>query len=254
MKSKLILNIFLCLLMASSSAAAQRKRQPARQTPKPTKQTPQPAEQPSKPESVNDRASYTIGLNLGRSLKSNNAPVNQDRIIQGLRDGLTGSSILTDAEIQAAMQEFQKQLMTAAEAKTKIVAEKNKLEGDAFLAANKNKPGVQTTASGLQYVMLVEGSGANPKPTDEVTIHYTGTLIDGTTFDSSRERGTPATFRVNQVIAGFSEGLQLLKPGGKINIYLPSALAYGERGAGDQIGPNAVLIFEIELLSVQAKP
>jgi FKBP-type peptidyl-prolyl cis-trans isomerase FklB len=232
-------NVFLGLALAAASALAQGGA---------------PASQAPKPESLHDRASYVIGLNMARNLKAQEVPVNAELIIQGLRDGMAGTSVLTDAEIQAAMQEFQQEMTAKQESKMKELADKNKKEGEAFLEANKGKPGVKTTASGLQYEIVTEGSGASPKATDEVTVHYKGTLIDGTVFDSSYQRNQPATFTLNQVIPGWTEGVQLTKPGGKIKLYIPSALGYGERGAGGTIGPNAVLLFEVELLSVQAKP
>jgi FKBP-type peptidyl-prolyl cis-trans isomerase FklB len=213
-----------------------------------------PASQTPKPESLHDRASYVIGLNLARNFKAQELPVNPDVLLQGIRDGLAGSSALTDEEIQAAMQEFQQEMTTMQEAKKSELSEKNKKEGAAFLEANKAKAGVKTTASGLQYELVTEGSGDPPKATDEVTVHYKGTLLDGTVFDSSYERNQPATFTLNQVIPGWTEGVQLVKPGGKIKLYIPSALGYGEGGAGGAIGPNAVLVFEVELLSFQSQP
>ena len=135
-----------------------------------------------------------------------------------------------------------------------VSGEKNKKEGDEFLAKNKAKEGVKTTASGLQYKIIVEGTGAAPAATDTVVCHYKGTLIDGTEFDSSYGRGEPATFQLNQVIKGWQEALQLMKVGGKSQIVVPSDLAYGERGAGRDIGPNATLLFDIELLSAKPSP
>jgi FKBP-type peptidyl-prolyl cis-trans isomerase FklB len=136
-------------------------------------------------------------------------------------------------------------------ARQKELGEKNKKEGEAFLAENKKKEGVTTLPSGLQYKIMKEGDGQIPKSTDTVTVHYRGTLIDGTEFDSSYTRGQPATFPVKGVIAGFSEALQLMKVGSKWQLFIPSNLAYGERGAGDDIGPNASLIFDIELISIK---
>lgn len=129
--------------------------------------------------------------------------------------------------------------------------EENKAAGEAFLAENAKKPGVITTASGLQYQVITEGSGAAPSKTDNVTVHYQGTTIDGKEFDSSYKRGAPATFPLNRVIPGWTEGLQLMKEGGKSRLFIPSNLAYGERGAGRDIGPNAALIFDVELVKVK---
>lgn len=230
---------------------AQQSGQPAQQ---PAAQAAQPAApQAGKPESVQDRAAYVIGYNLGRQLKQNDIAANTDLIVKGLRDGLGGAAgLLTEEEMQAAMQAFQQQVMTQQQEKQKVVGEKNKTEGEAFLAKNKERQGVKTTASGLQYEVLKEGTGAQPKATDTVTVHYKGTLMDGTPFDSSYDRGEPATFVLNQVIPGWTEGVQLMKAGGKYKFYIPAALGYGDRGAGGIIGPNAPLVFEVELISVGA--
>ena len=205
---------------------------------------------------MQDRASYVIGYNLGRTLKQNDVNANSDLIVKGLRDGMTGANgMLTDAEMQSTMQEFQKQVQAQQEAKQKVVGEKNKTEGEAFLAKNKARAGVKTTASGLQYEVEKEGTGPTPKATDTVTVNYKGTLMDGTTFDSSYDRGQPATFVLNQVIPGWTEGVQLMKVGSKYKFYIPSALGYGDKGAGATIGPNSPLIFEVELLSIgEPKP
>lgn len=213
------------------------------------------AAQGQKPAALQDRASYIIGLNLGQSLKTQEVPVNPDLIVQGLRDGLGGGTpLLTPEEIQAAMQEFQQQLMTQQQARRQAAGEKNMKESQAYLDQNKAKPGVKVTASGLQYEVEKEGSGESPKPTDKVTVHYRGTLPDGKVFDSSYDRNEPATFPVNGVIPGWVEALQLMKPGAKYRLVIPPALAYAERGAGGDIGPNQVLIFEVELLSIDKTP
>lgn len=216
--------------------------------------TPAPAQgQTAKPEALQDRASYIIGLNLGQSLKTQEVPVTLDLIIQGLRDGLGGNNaLLTPEEIQAAMQEFQQQLMTQQQSKRQAEGEKNMKASQAFLDQNKAKAGVKTTASGLQYEVVTEGTGESPKPTDRVTVHYRGTLPDGTVFDSSYDRNEPATFPVNGVIPGWVEALQLMKPGAKYKLVIPPALAYGERGAGGDIGPNQVLLFDVELIKIEA--
>jgi len=138
-------------------------------------------------------------------------------------------------------------------ARAESPAEKNMKQGTAFLAANAKKPGVKTTPSGLQYLVLKQGTGNKPAATDEVTVHYLGTLIDGTEFDSSYKRGEPARFPLNRVIPGWTEGVQLMKEGAKYKFFIPSGLAYGPRGAGGIISPNATLIFEVELLSVQKR-
>lgn len=237
---KKVLTLVLLAALAGAAHAQNTTQQPA--------QSARP-----KPESVDDRANYIIGLNLGKSMKQQDVKANVDLILQGLRDGLAdGPALLTDEEMQAAMTAFQQGLMARQQEKMTAAATKNKTEGDAFLAANKAKEGVTTTASGLQYQVIKPGSGDTPKPGDRVTVHYTGTLIDGTVFDSSRERGQPATFGVTQVIPGWVEALQLMKPGAQYKLFIPSSLAYGEQGAGGgDIGPNATLIFDVELVSVE---
>lgn len=245
------------LLLAGTGAAfAQDQPKTAPAQAQPPASTPAPAPgQPAKPEALEDRASYIIGLNLGQSLKAQDVPVKEDLIIQGLRHGLSGANpILTPEEIQAVMQEFQQQLMSQQQAKRQALGEKNMQESQAYLDSNKAKAGVKTTASGLQYEVVQEGSGESPKPTDQVTVHYRGTLPDGKVFDSSYDRKEPATFPVNGVIPGWVEALQLMKPGAKYKLVIPPALAYGERGAGNDIGPNQVLIFDVELLSVEKTP
>ena len=252
--------LFATALLAALPAVAQ--DQPKTDPGRPQAQA--PAEAPAqgaaaaqgqKPAALEDRASYVIGLNLGQSLKAQEVPANPDLIIQGLRDGLSGANpLLTPEEIQACMQEFQQQLMTKQQAKRQAVGDKNMKESQAYLDQNKAKPGVKVTASGLQYEVVKEGSGESPKPTDKVTVHYRGTLPDGTVFDSSYDRNEPATFPVNGVIAGWVEALQLMKPGAKYRLVIPPALAYAERGAGNDIGPNQVLIFDVELLSIEKAP
>jgi FKBP-type peptidyl-prolyl cis-trans isomerase FklB len=251
--------LFATALLAGLPALAQ--DQPKTATPPPAQpQAQAPAQAPAqgqgqKPAALEDRASYIIGLNLGQSLKAQEVPVKADLIIQGLRDGLGGgNALLTPEEIQATMQEFQQQLMTQQQAKREAAGAKNMQESQAYLDQNKAKAGVKTTASGLQYEVVTEGSGESPKPTDKVTVHYRGTLPDGTVFDSSYDRNEPATFPVNGVIPGWVEALQLMKPGSKYKLVIPPALAYAERGAGNDIGPNQVLIFDVELLSVDKTP
>lgn len=244
----------LLLVAATATAAAQQpsaQQQPAQ---KPAAQQPAPAQAApgDKPQSLEDKASYIIGFNLGSNLKQQEIPISADLIIKGLRDGLGGAKgLLTDEEIQATMTEFQQKMMAKQQEKMQAAGAKNKQDADAFLAANKGKQGVITTASGLQYQILKEGTGPNPKPTDQVTVHYKGTLLDGTVFDSSYDRNEPATFVVGQVIPGWVEALQLMKVGSKAKLFIPPSLAYGESGAGQEIGPNALLIFEVELLKTE---
>jgi FKBP-type peptidyl-prolyl cis-trans isomerase len=252
---KKFLTLSAALLVVAAGAAHGQSGKPAQKPAAPAaKAAPAaaPAAAPSgKPESLQDRASYTIGLNLGKSLKTNDIQANIDLIIRGLRDGLGGGqALLTDEEMQTTMQTLQQQVTAQQEAKRKALGEKNKAEGEAFLAKNKEKPGVKTTASGLQYEVISEGTGPMPKATDSVTVNYKGTLMDGTVFDSSYDRKEPVTFVLNQVIPGWTEGVQLMKVGSKYKFYIPAAMGYGERGAGNTIGPNTPLVFEVELLSI----
>jgi FKBP-type peptidyl-prolyl cis-trans isomerase FklB len=202
--------------------------------------------------SEKDKLSYTFGANFGKTLKQQEIELNTDIFVKGLKDGSSGEKLLlTEQEMKDTMTAFQKEMAAKQAEKRKALAEKNKKEGEAFLSANKVKEGVKTLASGLQYKVIAEGTGKTPKATDSVVTNYRGTLIDGTEFDSSYQRKTPATFRVNGVVKGWTEALQLMKEGAKWQLFVPSELAYGERGAGPKIGPNAVLVFDIELVSVK---
>jgi FKBP-type peptidyl-prolyl cis-trans isomerase FklB len=199
-----------------------------------------------------DKASYSIGYDIGETFKKQNVELNPDTLFSGLKDALAGKeAALTKEDREKTLQAFQKEMMEKQIAASKEAATKNQAEGEKFLAENKKKDGVKTTTSGLQYKVLKEGSGASPKETDTVVTNYKGTLIDGTEFDSSYKRNEPATFPVNRVIKGWTEALQLMKPGAKYQLFIPSSLGYGERGAGQLIGPNATLIFEVELLSIK---
>jgi FKBP-type peptidyl-prolyl cis-trans isomerase FklB len=201
-----------------------------------------------------EKVSYMIGHQIGSNLKRDGIEVDQGLLNSGLKDALAGTkSPITAEEQQKLMQDLQKGLREKAEAKRKADGDKNVAEGKKFLEENKKKPGVVTTASGLQYKILTEGKGEAPKATDTVKTHYKGTLLDGTEFDSSIKRGQPATFPVNGVIKGWTEALQMMKPGAKWQLWIPAELGYGDRGAGDQIGPNAMLTFEVELLEIVKK-
>jgi FKBP-type peptidyl-prolyl cis-trans isomerase FklB len=192
-----------------------------------------------------EKVSYALGLDIGASLKRFQSGLEFDALFQGIEDSLRGSKpLLTQQEAAEIKSAFFNKIQQE-------LAEKNLKEGQAFLAENKKKEGVITTASGLQYMVLKEGDGPKPEATDRVSVHYRGTLLDGTEFDSSFSRGRPATFQVQGVIAGWTEALQLMKVGSKYRLFIPSNLAYRERGAGQQIGPNAMLIFEVELLSIE---
>jgi FKBP-type peptidyl-prolyl cis-trans isomerase FklB len=197
-----------------------------------------------------EKVSYAIGMQIGFNLARQKVDVNPDILNAGIKDAIAGKPQLTPDQVKDVMAQFEKDM----EQKQKQLGEKNKTEGAKFLEDNKNKPGVKTTASGLQYKMEKEGTGPQPKATDMVTVNYRGTLIDGTEFDSSYKRGQPATFPVNGVIKGWTEALQLMKQGSKYQLFIPSNLAYGERAMGPDIGPNATLIFEVELQDVKPPP
>ena len=198
-----------------------------------------------------DKVSYAIGITTARSMQQQSVDIDPDIFAKGLKDGFAGAkTALTDDEMRQVMTAFQKEMTENHAARMKAIAEKNQKEGEVFLAGNKKKNGVKTLSSGLQYKVIKNGTGNTPKLTDTVTTNYRGTLIDGTEFDSSYKRGQPAKFPVKGVIPGWTEALQLMKAGSKWQLFIPSNLAYGERGAGNMIGPNATLIFEVELLSI----
>ena len=197
------------------------------------------------------RLSYALGIDIAASLSRLPLRLDQGAFVRGFEDVTANRDpLLSPEEFQTVMQEFQATMQQQNAAVVEEAGNQNLSDGREFLASNKTRPGVTTTASGLQYEVLTAGSGATPAETDSVTVHYTGTLIDGTEFDSSVRRGEPASFPVNGVIPGWTEALQLMKVGGKYRLFVPSELAYGPRGAGQAIGPNAALIFEVELLSI----
>lgn len=194
------------------------------------------------------RFSYGLGLSLGSNLKRNGVDpgeVDLDQFIRGFKDAAGGTAQMTESEARNAIMAYQSEAR-------KRMAENNKKAAEQFLAANKSREGVVTTTSGLQYKVLSEGAGDSPKANDQVTVHYKGTLLDGTEFDSSYKRGQPATFGVGQVIKGWTEALQLMKPGAKWQLFIPPELAYGEAGRPG-IPPNSLLQFEVELISVQTQ-
>ncbi|MDO7888011.1 FKBP-type peptidyl-prolyl cis-trans isomerase N-terminal domain-containing protein [Hymenobacter cheonanensis] len=201
------------------------------------------------------QVSYIIGRDLARNFAQQGLELDIDTLAAALKEGLSGQpSRLTQEQMQAAMQQLQEQLGGGEDddddAPQNPNAMNNKAEGEAFLAENAQKPGVTTLPSGLQYEVLTQGTGPKPTLRSSVTTHYHGTLINGNVFDSSYQRGQPATFPVNGVIAGWTEALQLMPEGSKYRLYIPSDLAYGKRGAGRDIGPDSALIFDVELLKV----
>lgn len=204
------------------------------------------------PQTQQEQVSYSIGVDVGESFTKQKLELVPEFVAQGLEHGMSGAEpLLSKEQRDSILQQFQEEMMNKQATDRQAVGEKNKAEGTAFLAANGAKEGVITTASGLQYKVLVEGKGPIPKPSDTVETHYRGTLIDGKEFDSSYKRGQTATFPVLRVIKGWTEALLMMKVGSKWQLFIPSDLAYGPTGAGADIGPNATLIFDIELVSIK---
>jgi FKBP-type peptidyl-prolyl cis-trans isomerase FklB len=202
-----------------------------------------------------DKISYAIGMNIGKNMSKNEVDIDPSILVRGMKDELAGKAQLTDDEVKTVMTAFQGEMRKKQQEKMEEAAATNKKQGDAFLGANKAKEGVVTLPSGLQYKIITEGSGPKPTAQDTVQCNYKGTLLDGTEFDSSaKQGGKPATIRVSGVIKGWTEALQLMPVGSKWQLFIPSDLAYGARGAGGTIGPNSTLIFEVELVSIQPKP
>ena len=200
-----------------------------------------------------DKLSYSYGMDIGANLLRTEIEVNYDALLKGIKDGSNkeATPLLEEKERQDIKREHAKARKEARDKEREEQAKKNKEEGDKFLAENKGKEGVTTLESGLQYQVLKEGSGNKPAATDTVSVNYVGTLLDGTEFDSSIKRGKPASFKVNRVVKGWTEALQLMPVGSKWKLFIPSDLGYGERGSYGKIGPNAVLIFEVELLAIE---
>ncbi len=199
-----------------------------------------------------DKLSYSMGVDMGSYLNGIGEELDFEGLQRGLKDGFTGKELLlTPEEMQSVQKEFAEKMQAKQEAQLKALQEKNKKEGEAYLAENKTKKGVAVTASGLQYIIVKEGTGAIPTAEDTVKVHYKGTMIDGKVFDDSNARGEAATFGVTQVIPGWSEVLQLMKEGSTYHVVVPPSLAYGEQGVPPMIEPNAVLIFDVELISIE---
>jgi FKBP-type peptidyl-prolyl cis-trans isomerase FklB len=208
------------------------------------------AQKKGTPKTQKEKVSYSLGLNIGKNMKMQGIEVDQEYLIQGMRDALSNAkTALSEKDMETAMKAFQQEMQT----KQIYADDKNKKDGEAFLAANKKKDGVITLASGLQYKVIKMGTGPKPTSLQIVTCNYRGTFIDGKEFDSSMRYGRPAEFPVNGVIKGWTEALQLMPVGSKWELYIPSDLAYGEKGSQPTIRPNSALIFEIELLSISNK-
>ena len=253
--------LFVIPLAAQETPPAKSKvkAEPKGEAPKVKAET-KPKTEPPKAEvldekTIKERASYAIGMNFGKNLaqgiKQDGADVDLDLLLKGIKDALTkGKPAYTEPELQAAIEAFGKALEAKAATAGKLAAEKNKKEGEEFLAANKKKKDIQTTATGLQYKVLKKGDGKTPAKSDTVRVHYHGTLPDGTVFDSSKDRGEPIEFPVTGVIKGWTEALLKMKVGDKWMLYIPSDLAYGPQQRSSEIGPNQVLVFEVELLDI----
>ena len=240
MKSSLVL--LLATLAFVSSTQAQDKTADS----KASAAAPDPA--------LNEKVSYFIGTQIGNDFQKNGIELNLEVFVQAIKDAMDKEQPkYAEAELEAAMQQFQTEMVAKQKAKADSAAGDNSAEGEKFLAENGKREGVKTTASGLQYEVLKKGDGAKPAATDTVTVHYRGTLLNGKEFDSSYSRNEPTSFPLNQVIPGWTEGLQLMNVNSKYKFFVPSKLAYADRGAGSDIGPNATLIFEVELLSIGDK-
>jgi FKBP-type peptidyl-prolyl cis-trans isomerase len=199
-----------------------------------------------------EKLSYSMGLDMGTYLNGIGEELDYEKLQLGLKDGFDGKkALLTPEEMQSVQKEFAEKMKVKQEAQMKALQEENKKAGDAYLAENKAKKGVVVTESGLQYEVVKEGTGAKPTADDTVKVHYKGSMIDGTVFDDSNKRGEPATFGVTQVIPGWSEVLQLMKEGATYHVVIPAALGYGERGVPPMIEPNSVLVFDVDLISIE---
>lgn len=218
-------------------------------------QKPEAAAAPAGLATEKDKASYLIGRDIGRTLTPLKDEIDLSVVMKAAEGAIKGeASKLTDEEGRAVMQSFSQRIQAKQQAEAKAKAETNLAEGARFLEANAKKEGVKTTASGLQYTVVTEGKGPKPRPSDTVVVHYTGTLLNGEKFDSSRDRGEPARFRLDQVVPGWKEGLQLMSAGGKTKFWIPAALGYGEQGTpGGPIPPNATLVFDVELIEIAKK-
>jgi FKBP-type peptidyl-prolyl cis-trans isomerase FklB len=254
MKLKTLLTVAVGFCCMQAMAAQQTTAAPAVAAPVVTVTTPVSAPLPTVTGFTSDKEkiSYAIGVDLGANFKAQNIDVNPATLQRGLNDVLSGGKLaMTKEQVAATLIAFQKNMMAKQKALFDAASAKNVQDGAAFLAANKTKPGVKTTASGLQYKVITAGKGVAPKDNDTVTVDYQGTFINGQVFDSSYQRGKPVTFPVSEVIPGWTEMLKLMQPGETVEAYVPANLAYGERGMGNVIGPNQTLIFKIHLISVK---
>ncbi|PUT39436.1 FKBP-type peptidyl-prolyl cis-trans isomerase [Legionella taurinensis] len=244
MKMKLVAAAVVGLAMTTAFAETN--------TAAPSTTTPATAATPATLNTDIDKLSYSIGADLGKNFKKQGIEISPSAMAKGLQDGMSGSQLLlTEDQMKDVLSKFQKDLMAKRNAEFTKKAEENKSKGEAFLSQNKSKEGVVTLPSGLQYKIIEKGNGAKPTKDDTVTVEYTGRLIDGQVFDSTDKTGKPATFKVSQVIPGWTEALQLMPAGSVWEVYVPASLAYGPRSVGGPIGPNETLIFKIHLISVK---
>jgi FKBP-type peptidyl-prolyl cis-trans isomerase len=254
----LALGLFACGVSAQQAPAKAPAAPPAKAPATPPAKAPAAAQAPAPApafKTQKEKVSYAIGMEMGKGVKAQGIDVDPGILAQGLKDAMSGAKAQMSEEelnqvITGLRQEMQQKQMQMQEA----AAAENKTKGDVFLAENSKKDGVVALPDGLQYKILTAGAGKKPAETDTVLCNYKGTFLDGTEFDSSKQAGKPVPFEVKNVIPGFKEVLQLMPVGSKWQVFIPSSLAYGERGAGNVIGPNATLIFEIELVSIQAAP
>lgn len=245
---KHLLNLTVSLALAAFASAQE------------AKPTAEKADKEKKPpaaldeKALHDRVSYFYGADVARSFRDNGVDVDLDVFVQGLKDTLEKKqSKYSQEELESAMNQFAQVMMAKQQKDAAEAGTKNATDGEKFLAENGKRKEVTTTASGLQYEVLKAGDGPKPGPTDTVSVHYHGTLVSGKVFDSSVERGEPVSFPVNGVIPGWTEALQLMPVGSKWKLFIPSKLAYGERGAGRDIGPNSTLVFTVDLLKIEPK-
>jgi FKBP-type peptidyl-prolyl cis-trans isomerase FklB len=197
------------------------------------------------------KSSYALGVDIANNLKRSGLDLDGASVAAGLADGIGGKSKLTDEQVMQTLSALRDEMSAKAQARAASAGQENQKKGEEFMASNAKKEGVKATASGLQYKVLTAGKGKTPKATDTVKVHYHGTLIDGTVFDSSVQRNEPIEFPVNGVIQGWQEALQMMKEGDKWQIVIPARLAYGDRGAGQDIGPGSTLVFDVELIQVK---
>jgi FKBP-type peptidyl-prolyl cis-trans isomerase FklB len=238
-------------LLLSTAASGQQSQTPKSSTPA-TSGASTGSTQSSTLMTDKDKASYALGMNIGQNMRKDALDLDPGIVAQGLKDALSGSkTLMTEAEAQQAFAKLRNEVIAKKQAAMQQAGEANKKAGDQFLAANKPKEGIVTLPDGLQYKVLKEGTGPKPKATDTVEVNYRGTLLDGSEFDSSYKRNQPETLGVNQVIKGWTEALQLMPVGSKWQLFIPPDLAYGPNGAGNAIGPDSTLIFEVELLSIK---